>query len=193
MEAKRVFVENLPKPKKWWQEYTSIISLISVIIAVVAVSVALYSASLSRKEFIAAHRPYVRGISRRTTKDGRPAMDLNTVLLTCFNAPAKIINQEFYYVAVKTKENGEENPEIRYEKKVLDKHILYPTDIPTSQWTITYDFKKEILAKDQNIKLKRKIRIDYKELSSDRTYYFEGNWDYNRKYNVWETNNMFGD
>ncbi|MEJ2705067.1 MAG: hypothetical protein P8Z79_21730, partial [Sedimentisphaerales bacterium] len=48
-ETKMVFVENLPKPKKWWQEYSALL------IALLALVVSIYSAYLSRREFVAAH------------------------------------------------------------------------------------------------------------------------------------------
>ena len=187
MEAQKIFIDNLPKPKRWWQEYAPLI------IAGLALGISLYSVHLSRKEFIAAHRPYVYVSSRQTTKDGRPTMDTKTVLLCCLNAPAKIINQKGSYVVIKKKENGEEEISKTIPTNLAPTaKILYPSDRTSSQITIPYDFKTKILASEPNVKLRRKIRIDYKELSSDREYYFEGNWDYNRQYNVWEDNNMFG-
>ena len=162
----------------------------SVVIALCALGVSVYSIYLTRQAFIATHRPYVYAINR---KDNKGTLDLNTVLLPCFNAPAKITNREFYYVAVKTKENGKESYETKFEKKFPNEILLYPTEIPTSQISIArYDFKKEILEKDPKVKLRRKVRIDYKEFSSDRTYYFEGNWDYNSVYDLWEDKDKFG-
>ena len=77
----------------------------SVVIALCALGVSVYSMYLSRQAFIATHRPYVYAISR-TTKNG--TMDLNTVLVGCSNAPARIISEEFSYLVVKTKGNDEE-------------------------------------------------------------------------------------
>ncbi len=175
--------EQRRQRKKWWQEYP-------LFIAIFAVCISIYSAFLSREEFIAAHRPYIYATSRKSENG---TMDLNTVLLSCFNAPAKITNRELFYVAFKESENGREDHEIKFDKKFSNEIVLYPTDTTKSQITMVgYDFKKEILEKDPEVKLKRKIKIDYKELSSGRTYYFEGNWDYNRQYNVWEDGNMLG-
>jgi len=185
MEAQRVIVENLPKPKKWWKEHASII------IAGCALIVSVYAICLSTQEFVAAHRPYVYVINRR---DDKGIMDVKSVLLRCLNAPAKIINREFYYVVVKTKGNGEEEvTETIPLESSFTPHVLYPSEKTSTQIFFPYDFEREILADPNVIKLRRKARMDYKELSSDRTYYFEGNWDYNRQYNVWDTNNMFGD
>ena len=96
-------------------------------------------------------------------------------------------------MVVSPKENGEDNHEIKYERKFTDESIVYPSATTTAQLTVLYDFEKEILATDPNVKLRRMVRIDYRELSTSRKYFFEGYWDYNRKYNVWETNNMRGD
>ena len=185
MEAQRVFVENLPKPKGWLREN------ISIIIAAFAFIVSVYSIWLSQKDFIATHRPYVY-VSNRRGKKGN--MDLKSVMIHCLNAPAKVINREFYYVVAKTEENGEEEitKTIPWELPFTS-FLLYPTEETSRQIFYPYEFTKEILAKDPEVKLRRKVRIDYKELSSDRTYYFEGIWDYNRQYDIWETKNMSGD
>jgi len=186
-EAQRVFIQNLPKPKRWWQEY-------AFIIAVLALCISIYSAYLSRKEFIAAHRPYVFASPRRITKNGRATMDVNTFILRCLNAPAKIISQEVDCLVLKTKENGEEEviKKIPVNER-LDNNVLYPSENTTVQITIRDGFIKDILATNPEDELKIKVRLEYKALSTDRKYDFEGNWDYNRKYNVWQTNNMFAD
>ena len=184
MESKRVFVENLPKPKRWLHEYSGII------IASLALVISVCSLCLLKKEFIAAHRPYVYASSR---KDDKGTMDLKSVMLCCLNAPAKINNLEIYYEVVSKKEGGKEDVNTIPWKLPLTPFLLYPDETTHHQTHCPYDFKKEILENDPNVKLKRKARIDYKELSSDRTYHFEGNWDYNRTYNIWVTGNMFGD
>jgi hypothetical protein len=183
-ETKRVFVENLPKPKGWLRENAPII------IAALAFLVSIYSVFLSTRDFIATHRPYVYVISRKMAQNDKTVMDVKTVLYACLNAPAKITNHVICYEIVKTNENGiEDINEIPLES--LGQIILYPTAAPETQQTILYDFEKEVLY--PNVKLRRKIKIEYKELSSDRTYHFEGVWDYNKMYNVWEVNDMFGD
>ena len=53
METQRVFVENLPKPKRYRQED------MPVIIACIAVFISIYSADLARRDIISTHRPYV--------------------------------------------------------------------------------------------------------------------------------------
>jgi len=183
----RISIENLPKPRKWWQDY-------AFAIAALALFVSMYSAYLSRKEFVLAHRPYVHVTNRRTEENGKPTMDVNTVLLHCLNAPAKIVDQDVSYLVIEIKEDSQEDI-IRTVpvRLTLASDILYPSDQPTSQITILYDFKKEILAKYANAKLRRKIRIDYEELSGHRRYFFEGNWDYNAEHNVWQNGNTFGD
>ncbi len=185
-EALKVFVENLPNPKGWLREN------MSIIIAILAFIVSVRSICLSTKDFIVTHRPYVFVDTLIKTENGKSVFDDNIVVNTCINAPARIVNREFYYIVIKTNENGGDSQEIKYESKLPCKLMLYPSGKQNSQTTILYDFKKEILAKNTEVRLRRKVKIDYKELSSDRTYYFEGNWDYNKQYNIWEPNDMFG-
>ena len=184
-KTQRVFVENLPKPKGWLQENAGII------IALLALAISLYSAYLSREEFITAHRPYVYVSDR---KNDNSTIDVKSVLLHCLNAPAKIIDQEFCYVVIETNGNDEEKVIKTIPWTSLPtSNTLYPSEETSSQVFCKYDFKKEILEKYPKVKLKIKIKIDYKELSSDRTYHFEVSWDYNGMYNVWEVNDIFGD
>jgi hypothetical protein len=176
-ETQRVFVENLPKPKGWLKENAGII------IALLALAISLYSAYLSREEFIAAHRPYVYATPRIEEKTG--VMDLYTVTYSCLNAPAKIDNVEIYYEIFK---NGEEESR-KIPWNIKRPRVLYPSEKLNSQTTTRYDFKKEI--SDPNVNLiRRKVKINYKELSGNRTYYFEGYWDYNKEYDIWEDNNV---
>lgn len=187
-EAQRVFVENLPKPKRWWQDASNIIALASAVIAGSALIVSLRSIRLSTEDFISTHRPYVYADSLIEEKTG--IMEVNTVVYSCLNAPAKIDNIEIYYKIVKINKNGKEKTNTIPIPIKLGRLALYPNQRYT-QSKISYNLEKEIL--DPNVKsIGRKIRIDYKELSSDRTYYFEGYWNYNKKNNVWDTNDMFG-
>jgi hypothetical protein len=197
-EGQRVSVENLHDPKSSWTEYGAVlialfalgVSAYSVNLTREATNLARQATDLARQDLIAAHRPYVYVSSR---EDDKGTMDLKSVLLCCLNAPAKIIGQEFYYVVVKTEGNGEQEvSDTRAWDLSFTHDVVYPSEKTSTQIFFPYDFKKEILAKDQEIKLRRKARIDYKELSSDRTYYFEGNWDYDRKLNVWKSTGMFG-
>jgi hypothetical protein len=177
-ETKMVFVENLPKPKKWWQEYSALL------IALLALVVSIYSAYLSRREFVAAHRPYVYVICRQATKNNVTSMDVRTILLGCLNAPARIIKQEASYVVRKRDENGKgQVGRIIPVPLSSAPSILYPSEEPRTQITILYDFEKEI-GTDPEVKLRRTVRIVYQELSTKRTYYVEGNWEYNSDYKV---------
>jgi hypothetical protein len=187
IEAQRVFVENLPKPRSWWKEY-------AFIIAVLALCISIYSAYLSRQEFIAAHRPYVFASPRNITNNSIATMDVNTFILRCLNAPAKIVEQNVECQVVKPKKNGEEEvTETIPVNKRLDHHTLYPSENTTTQITVRHCLIKDILATNPESELRIRVRVDYKELSGDRRYFFEGNWDYNRLYNVWEINNIRGD
>lgn len=169
-----------------------------VVIALCALIVSVGTMLLSRQTFIATHRPYVYAVSRSV----KGVMDLNTVIVHCSNAPARIISSEITYFIFDTKTNGEEIVrDLKFRKKFPDDDLVYPSEASTRQITVIgYDFKKKALGlepgmkfKDPEIKFRRKVRIDYKELASNRTYFFEGNWDYNRDYDVWEDKSKFGD
>ncbi|MHB0947363.1 MAG: hypothetical protein ACYC3B_09345 [Sedimentisphaerales bacterium] len=181
-KAQRVFVENLPKPKKWWQES-------AIILSILALLVSGYSAHLSRKEFIAAHRPYVYVVDRKNS-DG--TIDVQSILLYCLNAPAKIIDQNFCYVVFEPNLNGKEKviKTIPWTSLSIT-NTLYPAS-GGQQIFCKHDFKKEILEKHPKVILKRKVKIDYKALSGNRIYYFEGSWVYNKEYSVWDIDNLFG-
>ena len=165
----------------------------TVVIAVCALIVSVYSAYMLRQEFIAAHRPYVYVISRTVKRPGNNVMDLNTVWVRCFNSPARIIRREIYYLVVETKENGEEviTKTVHQEESSIETAV-YPSEEPTMQVTIQHGFEKTLGGLNSELKLRRKIRIAYKALSSDREYFFEGNWDYSRVYNVWVDGRRFG-
>ncbi len=161
-----------------------------IVIALCALMVSVGTMLLSRRDFISTHRPYVYAISRSLEN----TMDLNTVLIGCSNAPARIISIEFSYLVIETKENGKEIVrETAFQKNFSNKNIIHLSEKPRQQISvIKYDIKKKVLELDPEIIFRRKVRIDYKELSSNRTYFFEGNWDYSRKYDVWEDKDKFG-
>jgi len=184
MNVRELFVKNSRKLKACLQENAS------VVIALCALIVSVYAMYLARQDFIATHRPYVYAISRIAVKG---ALDLKTVLIGCSNAPARIISIEFTYLVVETEGNAEEIIlETDYQENRSREHILHPSDPPTKQLTVLHDFKKKALGLDPQVKFRRKVRIDYMELSSNRTYFFEGNWDYNRAHDLWEDKDMFG-
>ncbi len=184
---KGVFVMNWPKVKERAKQTGT------VVIAVCALTVSVYSAYLLRQEFIVAHRPYVDVCSRTITRAGNNVMDLNTVWVRCFNSPARITRREICYLVVETKENGEEIiTKTEHQEESSIEAIIYPSEQPTMQVTIRHGFEKTVEGLNPKLKLRRRISIAYKALSSDREYFFEGNWDYNRVYNVWEDGHRFG-
>lgn len=165
----------------------------TVVIAVCALTVSVYSAYLLRQEFIVAHRPYVYVVSRLSQEAGKASMDVNTVFIECLNSPARILRREICYLVVETKGNGEEiiTKTEHQEESTIDT-IVYPSGRTRMQVTVLHDFKKKVLGLNPEHKVRRKIRIVYKELSSNREYFYEGNWDYNKTYGVWQDKQMFG-
>jgi len=127
-------------------------------------------------------------------------MDLDTVLIGCSNAPARIISSEITYFIFDTNTDGEEiGRDIKFQKKFPYEDLVYPSEQPRKQINVKYDFIKNALGidggwdhRDPEIKFRRKIRINYKELSSNRTYFFEGNWDFSRDHYIWVDKSKFG-
>lgn len=120
-------------PAKWraliaWAKKDS-----SVVIALCALLVSMYSMYLSRQAFITTHRPYVYACSRSV----KGVMDLNTVIVHCSNAPARIISSEITYFIFDTKTNGEEIVrDLKFRKKFPDDDLVYPSEASTRQITV---------------------------------------------------------
>ena len=161
----------------------------ATIIALCACCISLYMANLLRKDFIATHRPYVYAISRRT-KEGH--MDINTVLVRCENAVARMTSFEFFYFIPKTKEYSEEiKGEVVWEKK-FDDVFIYPHDQPEYfHVTSQYKFIEELFTSNPKFMFRRQVIIKYKELSGKKTYSFVGCWDWNWEADIWELSKEF--
>jgi hypothetical protein len=179
MDRKKVFIENWPKTKPLLLEWAPII------VAIIAVGFSGYSMYLSRKGFIASHRPYVwAGTHGYLDNNNKVVVDVNTLRKLCLNAPAKIIVQEYSYIVVK--EDGSKDTILK--ESGIEKFIMYPADPKVSQEWHTMDANKLNSAiNDPSIKkILRKVRIEYKEVSSNRKYFFEGEWEYNKERKDWK-------
>lgn len=195
MGTERASVENPQKPTTWRQEWLAITiavmaavtSIIAAVTSILSTCSAREATNVAKQELIAAHRPYVYVSDRRDSKD---TMDVDSVMVCCLNAPARIIKQEFSYEVVETKENGEETVlETVPWNRSFAEYTAYPSEKTDNQ--VTFPKKREeLLAKYPKATLMRKARIDYKEVSTDKTYWFEGSWHYNQQWKVWDTDNM---
>lgn len=172
----KVFVENWPHTKPVLVEWAPIF------IAGIALIVSISSLCWANKNFSLAHRPYVWAVTHAyLDKDGKVIVDLKTLRKLCINAPAEIIKQEYSYVIIKNGNSeeiiGTENGEGRF--------IMYPADPKVSQETYGMTGDLPVIKEDSE-KLIRKIRIDYKEVSGNRKYFFEAKWEFDRSNNNWK-------
>lgn len=187
MDVIKVVVENWPKAKPLLLEWAPII------IAGIAIMISVYSIHLSTKGFIASHRPYVWLSTFSYLRDNKIVTDINTLAKLCVNAPAEIIREEYAYITITKDDNGKDcQNNIHTETLNSRKGLIYPVDPKTNQLTYTIGFNLEPEIANQETKLFRKTRIDYKEISSKRKYFFEGKWEYNRQGTTWKPINLIG-
>lgn len=169
----KVIIENWPE-KKYFLEY------IPVLIAVIALGVSLYSVYLTRKAFIASHRPYVWG-----SNYGVIDRDRKTIIPIPFrvayrvkNAPAKIIQTEVII-------------SLGAEPLLTDKEtniVRFPDD--TSEWSfgVSEEEFKKIMNRptDDKAKLDRLISIEYSSLGGGKTYHYKLRQSFNPAENQWK-------
>jgi hypothetical protein len=149
----------------------------------VAIGSALLSYHTWRQSFLLSNRPFlwVENFSY-LDENNKLIPQVNTVAIKVINSPAEIIASKFHYYILE--ENG--NIKTIYEQPG-EKEIKYPDD--KVQYTHSANFIEEDI--DNILKPKDKfirfIRIEYKWLSSNRSYYFEGKWEYNKNNRIWDT------
>jgi hypothetical protein len=158
---------------------------VPVVIAGAALLVSIYSSYRTRQEAILSHRPYAFVLTFAYLDDqGRLVTDLRTVLMGCLNAPAQTIQTEHVYSVVRNTRTEEEVVDTRRD---VAAQVLYPLGVGANQVTYKTAFDLESLTDAPDIqKLFRTIRMDYREISSDRRYRFEGKWEYDRTGRTWK-------
>ena len=160
MDVTKVVIENWPKTN-YLLEY------LPIIIAVVAVVIALYSAHLTRKSFIASHRPYVWASSYGVIDHDKKAIIPipHTVAYRVKNSPAKIISTE---VAIRL------NNELLLSHKD-ENLVIFPDE--SSEWSFSIgkkDFENIMNRANENkSKLIRHISIKYSSLGGGKIYHYE--------------------
>jgi len=158
------------------------ITIIPIIISIIATVIALISWGLSKNDFLLTHRPFVwvenfGYLNEQNILITPP----KKVIIRVLHSPAQIISEEFSYFIMKNKEKE------YIEKQNYKNFIRYPDDkiqyINTSAKII--DSLIDKLEEDQE--LRRFIRIQYKWLSSEKKYFFESEWRYDKKDKKWDT------
>ena len=119
-------------------------------------------------------------------------IDIDTLRKLCINAPAEITREEYNYMVIKKDDNSRDYEDIIHTETVNSrKYVMYPAGQMTQEtYKINFDLGPEIA--HQETKLFRKVRIDYKEISSSRNYFFEGKWEYDRQGKTWKPINLIG-
>ncbi|MGD0597115.1 MAG: hypothetical protein ABSA64_06280 [Sedimentisphaerales bacterium] len=180
MEPVKVIVENWPKAAPFLLVWAP------TIIALVAVIVAICSMRVSIKDTIASHRPYVYAQTFAYLDNTKIITDINTLMKLCINAPAEIFKEEYTYIAIKKDTGGHETSTVLKTEELKKKQLIYPLDPKTNQVTYKTDYDLSPTIADQKVRLLRKVRICYKEISSNRKYFFEGEWEYDRQGKTWK-------
>lgn len=172
MNSLKVIVENWPKK--------DLLEYIPLVIAIIALAVSLYSVCLTRKSFIASHRPYVWA-----SNYGVIDQDRKTIIPIPFrvgyrvkNSPAKIIQTE-----VKITLNAETL--LMHTDRDM---VRFPDE--RSDWTFSIgeeDFAKIMRrSNDDKAKLSRIMSIEYSALDGGKTYHYKLQQSFNPNENQWK-------
>jgi len=189
MDVIKVIIENWPKAQPWWAAW------LTTIIALVAVIMAVLSFIYTRREFAHSHRPYVWALTFAYLRDNRLVTDKSTVAKYCINAPAEITREEYTYITIKKDDNDRDCETVIHTKTLAETQLIYLVDPKINQVTYTIGGQSELQKAIDDGKVQkvvRKVKIDYKEISSRRKYFFEGIWEYDKQGETWKPINLLG-
>lgn len=173
MDTLKVIIENWPKTKHF-------LEYMPVAIAVIALVVSLYSVYLTRKSFIASHRPYVWG-----SNYGVVDSENKTIIPIPFrvayrvkNAPARIIRTE-----VTISLNAE--PLLTHVETNI---VRFPDDM--SEWGFSVGEEEFIKVMNRSTedrsKLSRLISLEYSSLDGGKTYHYKLRQSFSPAENQWK-------
>ena len=157
MDVVRVVVEN-------WPDSTSMLDYGPVAIAVIALLVSLYSVRLTRRSFIASHRPYVWAASYSAlgSDEGTLVSVPHRVMLRAHNAPVRVLHLE---VEVSL---DAQNLLVTSESEM----VRFPDE--RSEWTHSIgqqDFESLMSRSDEEkARLRRTISVKYSSLAGGKAY-----------------------
>lgn len=172
MDIIKVIIENWPKTNY-------LLESIPIIIAIIALAVSLHSVYLTRKSFIASHRPYVWASSYGLIDSGKKIIPIpSQVAYRIKNSPARIIKTEV---------------KISLYKEMLFVHttnniVRFPDE--TSEWGFSFgkeEFEKIMNRSDEDkSKLIRIISLEYSSLNGGKIYNFKIQQSFNLIDNQWK-------
>ena len=173
-----IFIINM---KEFLQNHW--IEITALVISIASAMVAVISWRLSANDFMLTHRPFlwVENFSYLDSQ-GKVVKDLKTIQIKVLNSPAEIITAKYEYYSID--KNGNKNSVDEYEGD--NNSFKYPSDkmqYTSSSIKITDSLIRDLKSEEN---LFRFIRIEYKWLSSDKKYFFEGKWKYNKVNKIWD-------
>ena len=179
MDAVKVIVENWPKTNHF-------LEYVPVIIAVIALAVSLYSVYLTRRAFIASHRPYVWAINYGVIDADANILPIPfRVAYRVRNAPAKIIRSE-----VKI-DLGERQLFVHTDRDI----VRFPDERSEWSFAIGKEQFEEIMDRstDDKAKLSRLMTIEYSSLGGGENYHFKLRQSFSPVENQWKDVNEEAD
>lgn len=173
MDTIKVIIENWPKTKHF-------LEYIPIIIAIIALAVSLYSVYLTRKSFIASHRPYVWAGNY-----GFPDPDKKTIIPIPSRIAYRVKNSPARIIRMEVKINL--NMELLYvwtEENI----VRFPDE--RSEWGFAIGeetFKKIMNRSDEDkSKLSRLISLEYSSLDGGKIYHYKLQQSFNPIENQWK-------
>jgi len=161
MDVTKVVIENLPKTN-----YLSV--YIPIIIAIIALSISIYSIFLTMKIFVETNRPYVIACSYGIIDNNTNTriLDPSKIRFRVINSPARIIR-------IQVKINL--NMKTLFDFTPIEKMVRIPYE--TAEWSLDMDKKAFDKLMDRpnedKSKLVRIISIEYSSLGGGKIYHFK--------------------
>lgn len=157
MDTIRVLIDN-------WPETNHIAEYFTIAIALIALGGSLYSVYLTRKSFIAAHRPYVWAVSYVYGRTMEPIPSL--VMLRIADAPARIWH-EHVRISLSTQVLAE------WEQEDM---VRFPDNAQASEWSFGFDkdeFDKIMKRPLEELsQLRRQVFFEYSSLNGGERYHY---------------------
>lgn len=173
MDITKVIIENWPKTN-------FLLVYMPIIIAIIALGTSLYSVFLTRKAFIASHRPYVWA-----SNYGVIDTDKKTITPIPFRVGYRVKNSPARIIRTEVKINLNMEPLFVQTEENL---VRFPDE--RSEWSFTIgeeDFKKIMNRPDEDkSKLVRLISIEYSSLDGGKIYHYKLQQSFNLIENQWK-------
>ena len=173
MDATKVVIEN-------WPETNYLLVYIPIIIAIIALSISLYSIFLTRRVFVVSHRPYVWAGNY-----GVIDHDKKTIIPVPFRVSCRVKNSPARIIRMEVKINL--NMETLFVH-TNENFVRFPDE--TSEWSFGIgeeDFEKIMnRSNEDKSKLVRLISLEYSSLDGGKIYHYKLQQSFNPIENQWK-------